>query len=139
MAVSSDTTLVCLGLESGNITLYDIRRGTVSASCTGPSPSNIVSLLLIELVWGVQTLSLQSPVSAVTFAPSCSNDGNPLSRQQPIIVIGGCSNGTVHCIKWTTSYQSSCTMLNRYSTNKCYTCTPLLSSLSIVTISVAVV
>ena len=29
MTVNNDTTLICLGLQSGNIILYDIKRGTI--------------------------------------------------------------------------------------------------------------
>ena len=28
MTVNNDTTLICLGLESGNVSMYDIKTGT---------------------------------------------------------------------------------------------------------------
>ena len=73
---------------------------------------SMVSLFsfLSGLSWGVRSLSPQQPVSVVLLRPS-SETSSLLSRSP--VLVAGCEDGSVHCVKWESPTVSYHRRLNR--------------------------
>lgn len=70
IGVTNDSTYVSLGLKSGTVVLYNIKADTC---------------------WGVLSINYDVPVTAIHFVTD--NTTSP-------VIVGGCEDGSVHCVKW---------------------------------------
>lgn len=64
----------------------------------------IMLYIFIGITLGVVNLSFRSEITIVKFAPIANIESDKekglSSSQQPITIIGGCDNGSVHCVRW---------------------------------------